>query len=97
LTAAWIGGWQELLDNARDLGVAVPPRSTRPAQASALGLPTSMARDVDVAVFSPTHPPSAETFWTEVETWRESMKASASPLRRAWALFNPASLLPRRR
>lgn len=96
LTAAWIGGWNELLDSARDLGVAVPPRSTRPAQAMALGVPTSMARDVDVAVFSPTHPPSAETFWTEVETWRESLKSSASPLRRAWALFNPASLLPRR-
>ena len=96
LTAAWIGGWNELLDSARDLGVAVPPRSTRPAQAMALGVPTSMARDVDVAVFSPTHPPSAETFWTEVETWRESLKSSVSPLRRAWALFNPASLLPRR-
>lgn len=96
LTAAWIGGWNELLDSARDLGVAVPPRSTRPAQAMALGVPTSMARDVDVAVFSPTHPPSAETFWTEVETWRESLKSSASPLRRTWALFNPASLLPRR-
>ncbi|HXH80974.1 transglutaminase-like domain-containing protein [Nocardioides sp.] len=97
LTAAWIGGWDELLDSARDLGVAVPPRSTRPAQATALGLPTALARDVDVAVFSPTHPPSAETFWTEVETWRESLKSSATPLRRAWALFNPASLLPRRR
>jgi hypothetical protein len=96
LTAAWLGGWNELLDSARDLGVAIPPRSTRPAQATALGVPASMARDVDVAVFSPTHPPSAEAFWTEVETWREALKSSASPLRRAWALFNPASLVRRR-
>ena len=38
-SAAYLGGWDELLDTARDLGVAVPPRSTRPAQARALGVP----------------------------------------------------------
>ena len=33
----YAGAWQELVDTARDLGLAVPPRRSRPAQALALG------------------------------------------------------------
>ncbi len=96
LASAWVGGWDELLDNARDLGVGVPSRSTRPAQAVLLGVHPGLARDVDIAAFSPTYPPSAESFWVEVEASRAMLKLSASPVRRAWAPFNPASFLPRR-
>ena len=70
---AYLGGWDELLDTARDLGVAVPPRATRPAQAQALGVPTTLARDADVAVFTPTEPASAEPFWEAVEEERKRL------------------------
>ncbi len=96
LASAWVGGWDELLDSARDLGVSVPQRSTRPAQAQILGVHPGLARDVDIAAFSPTYPPSAEAFWVEVEASLTSLKMSASPVRRAWAPFNPASFLRRR-
>ena len=62
-SAAYLGGWNELLDTARDLGVAVPSASTRPAQARALGVPTTLAREADIAVFTPSEPAPAEPFW----------------------------------
>ena len=94
--AAYLGGWDELLDTAHDLGVAVP-RSTRPAQAGALGVPRTLARDADVATFSPDEPDTAEEFWALVDEGRAGLRSSARPVRRVLAPLDPRSLLRRRR
>ena len=95
-SAAYLGGWDELLDRARDLGVAVPPRSTRPAQARALGVPTALAREADVAVFTPTEPASAGPFWDRVDEQRRRLASKSPAWRIALAPLNPASLFRRR-
>lgn len=95
-SAAYLGGWDELLDTARDLGVAVPPRSTRPAQARALGLPPSLAREADVAVFTPTEPASAGPFWESVTDQRRRIAGKQPAWRIALAPLNPSSFFRRR-
>jgi hypothetical protein len=94
--AAYLGGWDELLDRARDLGVAVPPRSTRPAQARALGVPAALAREADVAVFTPAEPASAGPFWDRVDEQRRRLASRSPAWRIALAPLNPASLFRRR-
>ena len=84
------------VDTAHDLGVAVP-RSTRPAQAVALGVSPGLARDADVATFSPGEPDTAEEFWALVEESRAGLRSSARPVRRVLAPLDPRSLLRRRR
>ena len=95
-SAAYLGGWDELLDTARDLGVAVPPRSTRPAQAVALGVPTRLAREADIAVFAPAEPSSAAPFWDQVDVQRRRLTSRSPSWRIALAPLNPASFFRRR-
>jgi hypothetical protein len=95
-SAAYLGGWEELLDRARDLGVAVPPRSTRPAQAKALGVSAALAREADVAVFTPTEPASAGPFWDRIDDQRRRLASRSPAWRIALAPLNPASLFRRR-
>ncbi len=92
----YAGGWDELLDTACDLGLTVPVRSTRPAQALALGVPTRLAREADIAVFSPDEPESASAFWNSVETNRRRLTTSVPSWRIALAPLNPASFFRRR-
>lgn len=95
------GGWEELVDTARDLGTAVPGGLTRPAQAQWLApAPEAIALAVraDVLVFHPDPPDEAEAerFWALVEAERTRLAAARSPARRLRALLSPGSLLPRR-
>lgn len=95
-SAAYLGGWEELLDTARDLGIAVPPASTRPAQARALGISTKLARDADVAVFTPTEPVGVGPYWDRVDEQRRRLTSKAPGWRIALAPLNPASFFRRR-
>ena len=53
----YAGAWQELVDTARDLGLAVPTGRSRPAQAVVLGEGSlDLARTADDAVFGPLTP-----------------------------------------
>jgi hypothetical protein len=88
------GGWEELVDTARDLGVTVPPTS-RPGQAAALAVTPVVAREADVATFSPDEGASARDFWAEVERARTRLRTGASLPRRLLAPFDPRSLLRR--
>ncbi|PUA81160.1 DUF3488 and transglutaminase-like domain-containing protein [Nocardioides currus] len=95
-SAAYLGGWEELLDTARDLGVGVPASGTRPAQAAALGVPTTLARDADIAVFTPADPPPAGPFWDSVDEQRRRLASRSPAWRILLAPLNPASFFRRR-
>ncbi len=96
VSLGYAGGWQELLDTARDLGLTIPAGSTRPEQARALGVPTQVARAADIATFSRDEPASASTFWDAIDTSRRRLTTSVPSWRVALAPLNPASLFRRR-
>lgn len=98
------GGWAELVDHARDLGVEVPPVGTRPAQARRVssGLPTPeqtarLARQADDGAFAPVDPPeeAAVGLWREVMSLRRTLSGAQLLRRRLWAPFNPVTLVRR--
>lgn len=94
-SAVYVGGWQELLDTARDRGTPVPDTWSRVAQARALGVGLDQARAADTAVFSPVAGTRADgrEFWDATQQLRRGLLAQAGTRRRVWAFFNPGSLL----
>ncbi len=93
VTARYVGAWQELVDRARDLGVAVPARRSRPLQAVALGA-VDLARSADDAVFGSGVPSveDAESYWRTVLDRRTSLHSGLPSWRRWLAPFSLASL-----
>ncbi|MDR0285633.1 MAG: DUF3488 and transglutaminase-like domain-containing protein [Propionibacteriaceae bacterium] len=93
-------GWQEVLDHAADLGLAVPPAATRLQASQALarargvtGL-DALARWADQSVFAPVAPAAAEaqTFWSGVKPAAKSLARTATRRRRLAARFSWNSL-----
>jgi hypothetical protein len=96
VSARFVGGWRELVDHARDLGVAVPGGpATRREQALVLagGTPPHLARTADRHVFGPTvpDPEAATAYWRQIDAERRSMSAGASRRRRLAAALSVAS------
>jgi hypothetical protein len=95
VSVRYVGAWQELVDRARDLGLAVPGRRSRPSQAVALGPPTlPLARTADDAVFGSVSPSvqGAEAYWASVLEVRGGLGPEVPAWRRWLAPFSPASL-----
>lgn len=104
-TAAQIsGGWDEFVDRAVDLGVAVPARGTRRAGAAAVaehftaaggaGDTVALAERADAEVFGPGDP-SAESvteFWVDVDTSAARLASSQTRWRQLRARVSPRSL-----
>lgn len=92
------GGWSELVDRARDLGIDVRRDGTRPSQARSLSIDGAglLADTADAAIFSgaPPDAAAAEAYWRDVRAARRSL-GSAVPLWRR--LTAPWSLLSLRR
>ena len=55
-----------------------------------------MARDADIAVFTPTEPSSAGPFWDSVDEQRRRLTSKSPGWRVALAPLNPRSLFRRR-
>lgn len=94
-SGAYVNGWQEVLDAARDRGTPVPDSWSRVAQAQQLGRGLELARGADAAVFAPV-PADADVgraFWDDCLELRRELLAHADARRRWWARVNPASLL----
>jgi hypothetical protein len=92
------GGWREVLDAARDLGVTIPARTTRREQATVLGGPatSTLADHADAVVFGPAEPTDADVaaFWRRVDRTITGMRGAAGRRRRLRARVSLASLRP---
>jgi hypothetical protein len=93
VSARFVGGWRELVDHARDLGVPVPGgAATRREQALALAGPTppDLARAADRQVFGPTspQPDAAVAYWRRIDAERRSLSAGVSRRRRLAAALS---------
>lgn len=94
------GGWLELQDTARDLGLERRPTATRTEQAAQLqeafgaSTTTLLATRADAAVFGPVpaDESQAEEFWAEVRGTERSLRRSKPFLRRLRGRVSFASL-----
>ncbi len=97
--------WTELVDHARDLGIPVAVHGTRPAQARALALVGALGEGAvgdlpqraDDGVFAADEPEGGVVvaYWDQVMRERRQLGRGQPVWRRAWAPFNPVSLLRR--
>ncbi|MCR8671865.1 transglutaminase domain-containing protein [Agrococcus sp. HG114] len=98
------GGWHEVVDEAVDLGLAVPAGVTRRevARAVAARYPRSRATDigefVDEGVFGPGEPDPAEVdaFWLDVERSVQGMRSEATRRERVLGMLSMRSFARRR-
>jgi hypothetical protein len=94
------GGWAEVVDTARDLGVRPLPRGTRRETASVLheaygaAGAVGLAERADAGVFAPGEPTEEEVarFWSEVELSLRGMTGSVGRWRRLRGRLSPTSL-----
>lgn len=95
-TARILGGWRELIDEARDFGVELPPAATRSELATVLERPQALvlARVADRAVYAPEEPTSSEAdrVWLAADAVRASLADGRSRRDRWRAAISPASL-----
>ena len=93
VSARFVGAWRELIDHARDLGVAVPGGAvTRREQALAFAGQSAhgLARTADRQVFGPTAPgaDAATSYWIEIEAERRAMSREVGRGRRVLAALS---------
>jgi hypothetical protein len=90
------GGWTELVDRARDLGVPVGVDASRPAQARVMAVSGGgeLSREADDRVFAAAEPSeeSVQAFWDQMSAERRELSHGRRLSRRLWAPFNPVTL-----
>ncbi len=104
------GGWAEVIDRARDLGISPAAAGTRTEQAEQLVAafsqvtsgadPRILSRQADMSVFSPDQitPGQAQTYWSSVDAAVEGLNRSVGFWRRLGATLSLRSFrrrLPR--
>lgn len=91
-----LGGWRDIVDEARDVGLSIPPRGTRREVAEIMGRPQALvlARVADRAVYSPEEPDhdEADRVWVAADGVRASLIESLSRRDRWRAAFSLRSL-----
>lgn len=103
VSARFAGGWREVTDHARDLGVAVSgvTRREQSLVLAGVGVPEAapaLARTADSHVFGPRspEPAAAAAYWQDVDAYRSTMSAEVSRLRRLRAALSLRSFRSRR-
>ncbi|WP_300681812.1 transglutaminaseTgpA domain-containing protein [Nocardioides sp.] len=94
------GGWRELTDRARDLGVTLPYSNTRLENGHLLeetfpdGGAVDLAARADAHIFGGGTPEDAEVaaYWADVRTATRRLPRSRPWWRRPWAWLSPASV-----
>lgn len=103
VSARFAGGWREVTDHARDLGVAISGLTRREESVALAGVGAPdrapvLARTADDHVFGP-RPPQAEAataYWEQVEAYRASMSAGLPRRRRLRAALSLRTFRPGR-
>lgn len=94
------GGWQDVVDQARDMGIKVPRGATRLEQSRLMVAPQaeSLAADANVLVFGEQQPEVGEVaaFWQGAAATKAAMRATLSRPRRLLSRISLRSLLPER-
>ncbi len=103
VSARFTGGWREVTDHARDLGIAVTGRTRREESLALAGAGTvetapALARSADSHVFGPRSPQAdaAAAYWQEVDAYRASLSSGVSRRRRALAALSLRTFRGRR-
>lgn len=95
-TARILGGWSDVIDEARDFGLDLPPAATRSELATALDRPQALvlARVTDKAVYAPEEPTTSEAdkVWAAADAVRTSLADGRTRRDRWRAAISPASL-----
>lgn len=90
------GGWNEVVDLAKDMGTPVPPKATRReiSRFAAVGAVGPLAERIDAAVFGHADPDdaAAEDLWQQVDDVRAEMLAGKSRVERLRATVSLTSL-----
>jgi hypothetical protein len=93
-------GWDEVLDQAADMGTLVPRGGTRLEQSALIAHPevAALADAANTATFGVDDSGAEESraFWKQVDRTRSSLLRSVNRRRRFLSRFNPRSLLPSR-
>jgi hypothetical protein len=95
-------GWHDLIDHARDLGIAVPGGPTRLQQAQALALAVHglsfLADTADAVVYGPGDPTEdqAAAYWRQIDDARRAMTRASTRRQRLQAAVDIRTLLRRR-
>lgn len=104
VSARFAGGWREVTDHARDLGLAITGVTRREeslalAQVGTVGAAPSLAREADSHVFGP-RPPGAEAaaaYWESVDAYRAALSSQVTRGRRVRAALSLGTFWPGRR
>lgn len=95
-TARILGGWNEVIDEARDFGLALPAAATRSELATVLDRPQALvlARVADRAIYAPEEPTGleADRVWAAADAVRASLGEGRTRRDRWRAAISPASL-----
>lgn len=102
LARRFSGGWAEVVDRARDLGISLPGHgSTRTEQALTLTAPSAypVARATDDHVFAAAPPTEADAtaYWQSVEGLCRELRSARPFGRRLVAAVSPVTLVQRGR
>jgi len=93
-------GWRDILDRARDMGLAIPAGATRLEQSRLIGVPAvaALAEQANTLVLGPEAPEdrAVASFWNDAAATKKAMLGSLSRPKRVIARLNVRSLLPER-
>jgi len=103
VSARFAGGWREVTDHARDLGLAITGVTRREESLALAGVGTAdaaptLAREADTHVFGP-RPPEADAaaaYWEGVDAYRATLSAQVTRVRRIRAALSLRTFRPGR-
>ncbi|MEJ7794899.1 MAG: transglutaminaseTgpA domain-containing protein [Nocardioides sp.] len=103
VSARFAGGWREVTDHARDLGLAITGVTRREESLALAGVGTvdtapTLAREADTHVFGP-RPPEADAaaaYWEGVDAYRATLSAQVTRARRIRAALSLGTFRPGR-
>ena len=103
VSARFAGGWREVTDHARDLGLAITGATRREESLALAGVgaadaASTLAREADRHVFGPRPPQvdAAAAYWEHVDSYRAALSSQVTRARRIRAAVSLRTFRPGR-